>query len=256
MTPLGHALQYAGRGWPVFPCQWRRGSRRKNPLIEHSFKQATVDAAAIATWWRKWPHALIGVPTGMRSGIVVLDIDVKHPPVNGFDTLDELGFAILPDTPMVHTASGGLHLYFTPPSHPIRNTQSTRGARGIGPGLDWRGDGGYVILPAAKSGYRWDPVWNLDTAAPAPVPAALLPREPEPRCIAAQPIEPTDGLSPYADAALDRACRAIIAAPCGEQETDAPQRGLLDWHTGCCRRRPDRDRPPRAAPCGGAAQRL
>lgn len=52
-----------------------------------------------------------------------------------------------------------------------------------------------------------------------PVPLNLLPREPEPRCTNYQPIERTDGLSPYADGALDRACRTIIAAPYGEQET-------------------------------------
>jgi hypothetical protein len=69
------------------------------------------------------------------------------------------------------------------------------------------------------SGYQWDPHWNLDTAPLAPVPAALLPREPEPRPAAPRPMLPTSGLSPYADGALDRACRAIIVAPCGEQET-------------------------------------
>jgi hypothetical protein len=102
------------------------------------------------------------------------------------DTLADLGFAILPDTPMVHTASGGLHLYFEPPASPeIRNTGGARG-RGIGPGLDWRGEGGFVIVPSSGNGYCWDPQWNPETAALAPVPTALLPRKPERRSTARQ----------------------------------------------------------------------
>jgi hypothetical protein len=103
----------------------------------------------------------------------------------------------------------------SPPSG-LRNTGGARG-RGIGPGLDWRGDGGYVIAPSPGSGYSWDPHWNFETVALAEVPAALLPREPE-RTVSTKPVRPATGLSPYAEAALDSACRRIIAAPFGEQE--------------------------------------
>jgi hypothetical protein len=212
------ALEYAqGRSWPVFPCHWR-GERRKRPLAERGFLDASRDPAVITVWWRRWPEALIGVPAGRATGFVVLDVDVKGA-ASGFDALDDLGLAILPDTPRAHTASGGLHLYFRRPDYPeIRNTGGARG-RGIGPGLDWRGEGGYVIAPSPNSGYRWDPHCNLDTVPLAPVPTALLPREPDrPHAATACPVRPTNGLSPYAEAALDHACRAIIAAPAGEQE--------------------------------------
>jgi hypothetical protein len=110
-----------------------------------------------------------------------------------------------------------LHTYFAPPEHvDISCTGGDRG-RGIGPGLDWRGNGGYVIAPAPGTGYEWDPIWNLDTIPLAPVPAALLPREPE-RPAVVHPVKPTTGLSPYAEGALDSACRRILAAPAGEQE--------------------------------------
>jgi hypothetical protein len=136
----------------------------------------------------------------------------------GFDTLDALGFAILPETPMAHTASGGLHLYFAPPDAvEIGCTEGERG-KGIGSGLDWRGAGGYVIVPAPGSGYNWDPHCNFDTVPLAPVPAALLPREPERPAAHARPAKPTTGLSPYSEVALDSACRRIIAAPAGQQE--------------------------------------
>jgi Bifunctional DNA primase/polymerase, N-terminal len=118
---------------------------------------------------------------------------------------------------MAHTRSGGLHLYFRRPAdRRIRNTEGARG-NGIGPGLDWRGDGGYVIVPSAGSGYWWDPHSNFDTVALAEVPEQLLPRELE-QDPTAKPIRPETGLSAYNEAALEDACRRIIAAPAGEQE--------------------------------------
>ena len=72
-------------------------------------------------------------------------------------------------------------------------------------------------MPSPGSGYDWDPHWNFDTMALAPVPAALLPRQPEARPDT-QPIEQTHGLSPYAEAALKRACSDIVGAPAGRQE--------------------------------------
>jgi hypothetical protein len=62
------------------------------------------------------------MPTGRISGRVVLDIDVKSDAANGFDSLDDLGLAIPPATPMVHTASGGLHVYFRSPDRELRNS--------------------------------------------------------------------------------------------------------------------------------------
>jgi hypothetical protein len=198
--------------WPRFPC-----GRDKRPLTDHGFHNASTDPAVIDAWRERWPDALVGVPTGRTISAIVLDIDVKRPEAYGYDTLDELGFSILPETPMVHTASGGLHLYFRlPADREIRNTGGARG-RGIGPGLDWRGEGGYVIVPAPGSGYYWDPHWNFETVALAEAPVALLPRE-EVRPGEVAPVKPTTGLSPYAEAALDSACRCIIAAPPGEQE--------------------------------------
>jgi Bifunctional DNA primase/polymerase, N-terminal len=217
MTPLDAALAYVMLGWLVFPCQWH-GPRRKRPLTDHGFLDASADPVAITAWWRRWPNALIGIATGRATGFVVLDIDVKYADRYGFDTLDALGFAILPKTPMAHTASGGLHLYFAPPDGvEVACTEGERGS-GIGHGLDWRGAGGFVIVPSPGSGYFWDPHWNFDTVALAPVPGALFPREPERPAAAARPVRPTTGLSPYAEAALDCACRRIIAAPSGEQE--------------------------------------
>lgn len=212
MTALNDTLEYAARGWPVFPC--RPGD--KHPRTPKGFHDASIDPTVIKRWWMRWPDSWVGAPTGEALGAVILDIDVKDPAAFGFDTLDDLGFGILPDTPMVHTTSGGLHLYFKIPRGGLRNTNGKRG-RGIGPGLDWRGTGGYVILASVGSGYEWDAHQNLDTVPFAEVPAALLPREPE-QVSHAKPVRPETGLSPYAAKALDDACRRIAGAPCGEQE--------------------------------------
>jgi bifunctional DNA primase/polymerase-like protein len=169
--PLEAALGYAQRGWPVFPCR-----PNKRPMVTNGFHVATHEAPQIEEWWRRWPQALIGVPTGKRSGSVVLDIDVKDPRADGFDTLAGLGLAILPETPMAHTASGGLHVYFAAIEREIRNSV---GKHGLGSGLDVRGEGGYVIVPSPRSGYSWDPHWNLDTVALRPAPAWLGHRQRE-----------------------------------------------------------------------------
>src|SRR4029077_17235244 len=160
------ARNYARSLGPVFPC-----GPNKNPLVKGGLHAATRDEEQICEWRGDKPGALIGLPTGPTSGAVVLDVDVKYGEW-GFDTLDELGFSVLPDTPMVHTPSGGLHIYFKPPSIELRNTAGERGS-GVGRGLDWRGDGGYVIMPG-PGGYWWDPHHNIETDLLAEVPPAFL----------------------------------------------------------------------------------
>jgi hypothetical protein len=209
MTPLDQALAYAARGWPVFPCREREPGR-KRPYTPRGFHNATTDAAIIERWWRQWPDALIGMPTGRVSGRVVLDIDIKRPEANGFDSLEDLGI-VLPSTPMVHTASGGLHVHFDAGDRELRNSAGL-----IGPGLDVRGDGGYVIVPSDGSGYEWDPIHGIDTPL-APAPTWLWPPKLS-RPITTEPIKPVAGLNRYAEAAINAACNAIRRAGPGEQE--------------------------------------
>jgi hypothetical protein len=102
------ALDYAERrGWPVFPCNPEIGPNHKRPHIEKGFHNASVDPTVITEWWRRWPRALIGVPTGEPIGAVVLDIDIKKPNENGYDTLDILGIGILPNTPLSKPPANG-----------------------------------------------------------------------------------------------------------------------------------------------------
>jgi hypothetical protein len=153
------------------------------------------------------------VPTGKASGFVALDIDIKDDLANGFDSLDFLGHSVMPNTPAVHTASGGVHFYFA-----ISAKRELRNSAGLlGPGLDVRGEGGYVIVPSPGSGYEWDALLNFKTVPLASAPAWLWPPQlsrPRP----SEPIRLVKGLSPYADGAINAACNAIVRAGPGEQE--------------------------------------
>lgn len=46
---------------------------------------------------------------------------------------------------MVRTGSGGMHLFFAHPGHAVRNSAGL-----LAPGLDVRGDGGYIIAPPSQ----------------------------------------------------------------------------------------------------------
>jgi hypothetical protein len=147
VNPLTTALLYAEElGWPVFP---RRGPV---PLTKNGWKDASLNLDQISEWWTRWPRALIGVPTGKPSGIVVLDIDNKNGK-NGFATLARLGKADLPDTPRVYTPHAGQHLYFHLNGYPIATSHDEQG---LGSGLDVLSISGSVSVPTPGWGYAWD----------------------------------------------------------------------------------------------------
>lgn len=155
---LDHALAYARRGWKVFPLK----ARGKTPLTTDGFQSATTDEAQIRAWWARWPDANVGIATG--AGLVVLDFDQKS---GGLETLAGLE---LPPTLEVNTGGGGKHFYFRGES---------RNRAGLKPGMDVRGDGGYVVAPPSihESGRPYTFV-NVDCGL-AVAPAGLL-KKPEP----------------------------------------------------------------------------
>ncbi|SMX69692.1 Primase C terminal 1 (PriCT-1) [Brevibacterium sp. 239c] len=136
------ARELAGAGVPVFPCQ--PGGKR--PLTEHGFHDATRDPDQTEAWWRKHPTANIGVPTGTASGVVVVDVDV-HGPVNGFAAFNRAHRAGLVGgwQFLVTTPSDGMHAYY--PATPGVVQRSWQAARA---GIDFRGDGGYIIVPPSR----------------------------------------------------------------------------------------------------------
>lgn len=149
--PIDVALRLAGEGIPVFPCRSQdaatNGKKAKSPLTKNGFKGATTDEHTIRFWWAKWPGAAIGMPTGRASGLFVLDVDKK----NGCDGEASLVSLMqehgpLPPTKRVDTPTGGFHLYFQVPD----GVKILCSAGKLGPGIDVRGDGGYVICEEAS----------------------------------------------------------------------------------------------------------
>lgn len=226
-TPLQAALTYAARGWPVFPChsmQPKTGactcgaascsSRAKHPATRQGFKDATTDLARVREIWARLPAANVGVVTGRASGLVVLDVDPDH---GGLSSLRSLivEHGRLPDTMTVGTGSDGLHFYFAHPGNEIRNSAGSK----LGPGLDVRGDGGYVIAPpsghASGRDYRW--ATDLDTEVaqlPDWMHAALRPPE---RRQMADVVDIRSGarVDAWARRALDAEVASVVGAPEG-----------------------------------------
>jgi hypothetical protein len=156
---LAAALAWAAAGRPVFPV-----GRDKRPLTAHGLLDATTDPAVIRRWWIRWPNASIALRTGEPSGLVVLDADPRH---GGDDSLHDLErrHGALPATRTVVTPSGGEHYYFRWPGVWIKSTAPMVPEL---PGLDMRGDGGYVVVPPSR-GYEHDSVAPL-----APMPPCLI----------------------------------------------------------------------------------
>lgn len=137
------ALWYAERGIAVFPLR----PTTKVPLAgSRGFKDATTDRERIHRWWRTTPQANIGMPTGQQWDV----IDVDGPP--GYASLADLKDAGLlpPVLARAWTPRGGQHLYVAP--------TGDGNAASVKPGLDYRGLGGYVVLPPSvgANGERYD----------------------------------------------------------------------------------------------------
>jgi hypothetical protein len=142
------AMAYAERlSWAVFPCNG------KVPAVKggRGCLDATTDPQIIASWWREYPAANIGIATGRASGFDVIDLD-------GDDGEDSLAALVrehgeLPET-VEQLTGGGRHLLF-------RHVDGIGNRTAIVPGIDVRGTGGYVIAapsvhPDSRRRYAWE----------------------------------------------------------------------------------------------------
>src|ERR1700674_4232243 len=71
---MNHALRYAADGFAVFPCR-PKGKEPLGSLVPNGCLDATTDVETIKGWWQKCPDANIGIATGPKSGIAVVDVD-------------------------------------------------------------------------------------------------------------------------------------------------------------------------------------
>lgn len=155
MTFLDAALLYAAKGWRVFPVE----PKGKKPLITDWPNRATTDEHTIRTWWAKRPDANIGLATGKGSGVFVIDIDGEDGERSWTQLVTEI--PDIPEETLTASTGSGRHLFFKyPPKREVRNRTAFR------PGLDVRGEGGYVVAPPSvhPSGrlYAWPFIDSLD----------------------------------------------------------------------------------------------
>lgn len=144
---LAAALEYAARGWKVFPVT----AGKKTPRTARGFLDAVDDATQIRLWWEGKPFLNIGLATGTASGVWALDIDGEPGAASLMDLEQRHGE--LPETSCFRTPGGGRqYLFKLCPGIAIRS------AIAIMPGIDVRGDGGYSVVPPSvrpEGSYSW-----------------------------------------------------------------------------------------------------
>ncbi|MFD5160540.1 bifunctional DNA primase/polymerase [Streptomyces hawaiiensis] len=219
---LASALTAAERGWPVIPLH--PGSKRPAGHAERACpgtvrcagghrtpeERATTDPDLIHAAWAHRPYN-VGIATG-PAGLLVIDLDpVKAEEPEGapdgatsLQALCERAGQVLPDTYRVRTARGE-HLYFTAPAGVRLKCSANR----LGPHIDTRAWGGYVVAPGSTT-----PDGTYEVACEEPVaelPTWLAEMLTEPHKPAAAPVRVHDG-SRAARVALERECAVIAAA--------------------------------------------
>lgn len=139
---------------PIFPC-----NADKKPLTPRGFHDATAHTPTIIQWWERFPNALVAVPTGKPSGLLVVDIDGP----DGEQWLAQNQHRI--PTTQTHITRRGKHLIFgLSPKFGVRCS-----AGKIASGVDVRANGGYIVWwPAHGFGIEHEdevaetPEWLLD----------------------------------------------------------------------------------------------
>jgi len=182
---LGVRLAYAAKGMWTFPLRFGSKVSHKSAKYSDGRKWGmSIDSDEIRSDAKRWINANIGLVTGEKSGVVIVETDtIEGHSADGAASLAELEerHGALPPTLQSGTPSGSVHYYFQHPGHHVKNS-----AGAIAPGIDVRGDGGMVVAvpsvvparaatadkPARAGGvYRW-----LNDLPPAPAPQWLLDR--------------------------------------------------------------------------------
>jgi hypothetical protein len=223
------AIAYAQAGSSVFPC------KAKKPLTPNGFKDATRDEKQIYEWWSKDPDAQVALPTGEQNGLLVLDAD--NPEATEY--IKKLN---LPETKTIQTRQGRWQLWFKQP----QGTTTKCSTSELAPGLDVRGDGGYVIAPPSvhhESGQPYKVVRDLPLAE---FPPELLPlvadhRQPIPEANTAGPqLTPGTRRPKLFKIAcsmrkqgldVDSICSALRNIPCNPPLPEAEIRKLAEGST-------------------------
>lgn len=156
---MRHALNYAADGFAVFPvyeperhhsglvCSCGKPEcRGKHPRTINGVSDATTDAEIIKGWWTKWPDASIGIATGAKSGLAVVDLDGLEGILSGH----RLGLS----SSVCALTGNGKQLFYADTEAKMKNS-----VKKLAPGVDTRGNGGYIVVPPSLhpngKSYRW-----------------------------------------------------------------------------------------------------
>lgn len=143
------AIEYVTRGWPVLPLV----PRGKVPLTSHGLLDSTTEPEQILTWLKRWPTMNIGLRTGQAFD--VLDVDG---PI-GRQSLADLAPGYQHTGPVASTGKGW---------HALFGVTGARNAANKMPGIDFRGENGYIVAAPSvhPNGHRY--AWARDGALPEP----------------------------------------------------------------------------------------
>jgi hypothetical protein len=146
--------EYAKWGWPTFPVAGPVYASDKSdyktwkaPLVNwKEFQNRLPTLDEVNLWEKKWPLAYIGVTTGPFSNLFVIDTDGEK----GSESLASLAIP-MPITKVSKTQRG-FH-YFFKWSKRLEGFVTSR--NGLFPGLDIKGDGGFIIIPSTGGNRQW-----------------------------------------------------------------------------------------------------
>lgn len=180
------ALDYAKRGWAVFPlhtivnghCTCGKAdcsSPGKHPRTSNGVSDATTDFDQVKEWWGSWPDSNIGIAAG-KSGLDFIDIDPKNGGnVNDLPLEADDLETITALTGLTESGERGKHCYYR---HP-KGIDIRQSSDKLPPGVDIRTGKGYVVAPPSlhQTGvcYEWTEGKSPDDIKPLPLPAALMP---------------------------------------------------------------------------------
>lgn len=134
------ARRWMDAGIPVFPCC----PTTKKPKLR-GWRNPEKNGSAWEAHWVHSPMDMPGLDCGY-AGIIVIDCDCREDKdgEGNFRSLCQQEGVDLSGVPTVKTPSGGRHFYFKQPDERIANS-----AGELGPGIDVRGDGGFVVVPGS-----------------------------------------------------------------------------------------------------------
>lgn len=149
---------FIGLSMPIFPlytvfdgkctcgdpeCEKKR-NQGKHPRVEWT-KERTTNTGKIHEWIERYGACNWGGATGKLSGVFVVDIDPRHGGDKTFNDL-EMQYGKIPDTRIHKTGGGGVHIIFSIP----RGVTIKSGSNVLGPGVDIKGEDGFIVLPPSR----------------------------------------------------------------------------------------------------------